>query len=145
MRHFFSTVNLSSFKCLPIEECTSNVLSKRRFYIYITYIYAKVLQETFYLQQQQRRRQRGRHKFAYLVAKNNISARPARAFSTFVHFFAVVCNTTTWNGQIWGFTKDFSTYIFSPELSTVPTSVILEGLPHPCHIKKVEIVTKWLQ
>ena len=37
------------------------------------------------LKQQQRRRQRERHKFAYLVDKNNSFARPARAFFTFVH------------------------------------------------------------
>ena len=52
------------------------------------------------LKQRQRRRQRERHKFAYLVGKNNSFARPAPAFFTFVHFFAVVCKTTTWNSQI---------------------------------------------
>ena len=39
-------------------------------------------------------KQRERHKFAYLVGKNNSFARPARAFFTFVHFFAVVSKTT---------------------------------------------------
>ena len=47
------------------------------------------------LKQRQRRRQRERHKCAYLVGKNNSFARPARAFFTFVHFFAVVSKTTT--------------------------------------------------
>ena len=47
------------------------------------------------LKQRQRRRQRERHEFAYLVGKNNSFARPARAFFTFVHFFAVVSQTTT--------------------------------------------------
>ena len=47
------------------------------------------------LKLRQRRRQRERHKFAYLVGKNNSFARPARAFFIFVHFFAVVCKTTT--------------------------------------------------
>ena len=47
------------------------------------------------LKQRQRRRQRERHKFAYLVGKNNSFARPARAFFTFVHLFAVVSKTTT--------------------------------------------------
>ena len=46
-------------------------------------------------QQRQQRRQQELHKFAYLVGKNNSFARPARAFFTFVHFFAVVSNTTT--------------------------------------------------
>ena len=50
------------------------------------------------LKQRQRRRHRERHNFAYLVGKNNSFARPARAFFTFVHFFAVLCKTTTWNG-----------------------------------------------
>ena len=47
------------------------------------------------LEQGQRRRQRGRHKFAYLVGKNNRFARPARAFFIFVHFFAVFSKRTT--------------------------------------------------
>ena len=47
------------------------------------------------LKQRQRRRQPERHKFAYLVGKNNSFARPARAFFIFVHFFAVVSKTTT--------------------------------------------------
>ena len=47
------------------------------------------------LKQRPRRRQRERHKFAYLVGKNNSFARPARAFFTLVHFFAVVSKTTT--------------------------------------------------
>ena len=47
------------------------------------------------LKQRQRRRQRKRHKCAYLVGKNSSFARPARAFFTFVHFFAVVSKTTT--------------------------------------------------
>ena len=33
-------------------------------------------------------------------------------------------------------------FIFCPKLSAVTTSDILEELPHPCPIKKVEIVTK---
>ena len=52
------------------------------------------------LKKRQWRRQR--HKFAYLVGKNNSFARPARAFFTFVYFFAVVSKTKTWNSQIWG-------------------------------------------
>ena len=47
------------------------------------------------LKQRQRRQQRQRQEFAYLVGKNNSFARPARAFFTFVHFFAVVSKTTT--------------------------------------------------
>ena len=62
------------------------------------------------LKQRQRRRQRKRHKFAYLVGKNNSFARPARAFFTFVHFFAVVSKTTTWNSQILGFKENVSTW-----------------------------------
>ena len=62
------------------------------------------------LKQRQRRRQRERHKFAYLVGKNNNFARPARAFFIFVHFFAVVSKTTTWNDQIWSFMKNVSTW-----------------------------------
>ena len=34
---------------------------------------------------------------------------------------------------------------FAAKLSSVPTSVIFEELPHRCHIKKVEIVTKLLK
>ena len=48
-----------------------------------------------YLKQRQRSRQQERHKFAYLVGKNNSFARSARAFFIFVHFFAVVSKTTT--------------------------------------------------
>jgi len=33
---------------------------------------------------------------------------------------------------------------FFPELSAVPTSVTFEEKPCPCHIYKVETVTKWL-
>ena len=62
------------------------------------------------LKQRQRRRQRERHKCAYLVGKNNSFARPARAFFTFVHFFAVVSKTTTWNSQILGFKENVSTW-----------------------------------
>ena len=51
------------------------------------------------LKQRQRRRQQQRHKFAYLVGKNNSFARSARAFFTFVYFFAVV-SKTTWNSQL---------------------------------------------
>ena len=43
----------------------------------------------------QRRRQQERHKFVYLVGKSNNPAHLARAFFTFVHFFAVVNKTTT--------------------------------------------------
>ena len=47
------------------------------------------------LKQRQRRRQtRERHKFAYLVGKNNSFACPARAFFTFVRFAAVSKTTT---------------------------------------------------
>ena len=53
-----------------------------------------------HLKQWQRRPQRERHKFAYLVGKNNSFARPARVFFTFVHFFAVSCKST------WSFSKD---------------------------------------
>ena len=60
------------------------------------------------LKQQQRRRQRERHKFAYLVAKKNSFARPAGAFLTFVHFVAVVSKTTTRNSQVFGFMKNVS-------------------------------------
>ena len=55
-------------------------------------------------------KQRERHKFAYLVGKNNSFACPARAFFIFVHFFAVVCKKTTWDSQIWGFMKNVSTW-----------------------------------
>ena len=43
----------------------------------------------------ERRRERERHKFAYLVAKDNSFAPSARAFFIFVYFFAVVSKTTT--------------------------------------------------
>ena len=58
----------------------------------------------------QRRRQQERHKFAYLVGKNNSFARPARAFLIFVHFFAVVSKATTWNYQVWGVMENVSTW-----------------------------------
>ena len=45
-------------------------------------------------QRQRELKQREHHKFAYLVGKNNSFARPARAFFSFVHFFAVVCKIT---------------------------------------------------
>ena len=44
------------------------------------------------LKQRQRRRQRERHKTIGLISKNN---RSARALYVFVHFFAVLCKTTT--------------------------------------------------
>ena len=50
--------------------------------------------------------------------------------------FEVLCKTTALEHK-------FS--FFPPKLSALPTSVNFEELPHPCHIKKVEIVTKWLQ
>ena len=62
------------------------------------------------LKQRQRRRQRERHKFEYLVGTNNSFARLARAFFTFVHFFAIVSKTTTLNSQIWGFKENVSTW-----------------------------------
>ena len=61
------------------------------------------------VKQQQRRRQQERHKFAYLLCKNNKFTRPARAFITFVHFFAIVSKKTRWNSQIWGVIKNVST------------------------------------
>ena len=94
------------------------------------------------LKQRQRRRQRERHKFAYLGGKNNSFARPARAFFTFVHFFAVVSKTTTWNSQIWGFmdnviTKDkfsFSALNWAPFL---PAS-FLRNYHTPVILKKLK-------
>ena len=53
-----------------------------------------------------RRRQRERHKTIGLISKNNSSAR---ALYVFVHFFAVLCKTTTWNDQIQGFVENVST------------------------------------
>ena len=47
------------------------------------------------LKQRQRRRQQERHKFTYLVGKNNSFARPARAFFAVVHSFAFVSQTAT--------------------------------------------------
>ena len=44
----------------------------------------------------QRRRQRERHKTIGLMNKTN---RSARALYVFVHFFAILCKTTTWNDQ----------------------------------------------
>ena len=54
----------------------------------------------------QRRWQRQRHKKIGLMSKNN---RSARAFYIFVHFFAVLCKTTTWNDQIQGFVENVNT------------------------------------
>ena len=63
------------------------------------------------LNQEQRRRQlRECHKTIGLISKNNRSARPARAFSILIHFFAVLILTTTWNDQIWGHLEDESTW-----------------------------------
>ena len=56
---------------------------------------------------EQRRRQRERHKIIALMSKNNCSTR---AFYVFVHFFAVISKTTTWNDQIQGFLKNVSTW-----------------------------------
>ena len=53
-----------------------------------------------------RRRQRERHKTIGLISKNNSSAR---ALYGFVHFFAVLCKTTTWTDQIQGFVENAST------------------------------------
>ena len=44
------------------------------------------------LKQRRRQRQRERHKTIGLISKNN---RSARALYVFVHFFAVLCKTTT--------------------------------------------------
>ena len=55
---------------------------------------------------QRRRRQRERHKTIGLISKNNSSAR---ALYVFVHFFAVLCKTTTRNDQIQGFVENVST------------------------------------
>ena len=41
-----------------------------------------------------------------LISKNNSSAR---SFYIFVHFFAVLCKTTTWNDEIWVFLENVST------------------------------------
>ena len=48
------------------------------------------------LEQSRRRRQRERHKFAYLTTKNNSFARFARAFFIFSHFTDVLVLSTTW-------------------------------------------------
>ena len=45
--------------------------------------------------------------------------RSARALCVFVHFFAVLCKTTTWNDQIQGFVENVSTrrrILHSPSL-----------------------------
>ena len=49
------------------------------------------------LEQSRRRRQRERHKFAYLTTKNNSFARFARAFFIFSHFANVLVLSMTWN------------------------------------------------
>ena len=41
-----------------------------------------------------------------LMSKNN---RSARAFLILVHFFTVLCKTTTWNDQIQGFVENVNT------------------------------------
>ena len=33
-------------------------------------------------------------------------------------------------------------FSFSSKLSAVPTGVIFEEIPHPCHVKKFEIVMR---
>ena len=43
-----------------------------------------------------------RHKTIGLMSKNN---RSARAFYSFVHFFAAICKTTTWRDQIYRFSR----------------------------------------
>ena len=57
------------------------------------------------LKQRGRQRQRERHKTMGLMSKNN---RSARAFYILVHFFAVLCKTTTSNDQILGFLENVS-------------------------------------
>ena len=59
--------------------------------------------DTRELKQWRWRRQRKRHKTIGLMSKNN---RSARAFYILVHFFAVLCKTTTWNDQILGFLEN---------------------------------------
>ena len=58
------------------------------------------------LKQRRWRRQRQRRETIDLMSKNN---RSARAFYILVHFFAVLCKTTTWNNQILGFLENMST------------------------------------
>ena len=82
------------------------------------------------------------------MIKNNSLAR---AFFTFVHFFVALRKTTKEReiAKIEVLSKTSaledifsSIFFFSPKLGAVPTSVIFDELPHPCHIKKVETVTK---
>ena len=47
------------------------------------------------IKQPRRRRQRERHKFAYLTKKNNSFARYARAVFVFLHFADVLVLSTT--------------------------------------------------
>ena len=58
-----------------------------------------------------RRRQRERHKTMGLISKNN---RSARAVYILVHFFAVLCKTTTWNDQILGFLENVTVWRQNP-------------------------------
>ena len=58
------------------------------------------------LKQRRRRWQQQCHNTIGLMSKNN---RSAHAFYIFVHFFAVLCKTATWNDQILGFLENVST------------------------------------
>ena len=65
----------------------TNLLSSSvRMYIFRTLLHIRELKE------RRRRRQRQRRKTIGLMSKNN---RPALAFYILVHFFAVICKTTT--------------------------------------------------
>ena len=60
-----------------------------------------------------------------LMSKNN---RFARAFYILVHFFTVLCKTTTWNDQILGFLENGSVwrkiFFIFPYFDVVHTNLV---------------------
>ena len=78
------------------------------------------------LKQRRRRRQRQRHNTVGLMSKNN---RSARAFFILVHFFAVLCKTTTLNWpnsrvfwRTWAHDGEF--FIFFLNLNATRTNLV---------------------
>ena len=74
------------------------------------------------------KKERERHKTIGLISKS------ARASYMFVHFFAVLCKTTTSNDQIQGLKENVSTrrliFFSLSELNTVPTKSAYSQFRH---------------
>ena len=73
----------------------------------------------------------------------------ARAFYSFVHFFTVICKTTTWNDQILGFLENVSAWrqVFLRFLcfNTVHNNLGPGLLASSFHVKQIGIIAKELQ